>query len=142
MLSVVFVDTNVFVYAFLKTERKLQPHEIQSKEAAKRLLSRINAGETVACSVVHFSELCNILECYMSLESALELEKGLLLRRNIQISEVTPTDYLNAAVSAGQYHVGLNDALAYILMKRSRIAKIYSFDKHFDCFPDIERLIE
>lgn len=142
MLSVVFVDTNVLVYAFLKTERKLQPHEIQSKEAAKRLLGKINAGEKVACSVVHFSELCNILECYMSLESALELEKGLLLRRNIQILEVTPEDYLSAAVSAGQHHVGINDALAYVLMKRNEIVKIYSFDKHFDCFSDIERLTE
>ena len=141
-MSVAFVDANVFVYALLRTPRKLEPHEVKSKQAAKSLLGRINEGERVACSVVHFSELCNILEYYMSFEGALELEKGLLLRRNIQICEVTQEDYLNAAATAELHHVGLNDALAYVLMKREGITKIYSFDKHFDCFSDIERRTE
>lgn len=141
-MSVVFVDANVFVYALLKTTRKLQPHETKSKEAAKNLLSRINAGENVMCSVVHFSELCNILEYYMSSEGALELEKGLLLRGNIEICEVTEDDYLNAVTVAEQRQVGINDALAYVLMRRNGIVRIYSFDKHFDCFSDIERVTE
>ncbi len=139
-MPAVFVDTNLFVYALLKTSRKLQDHEIKTKETAKQILSRINEGEAVACSVVHFSELCNIIEYYYTFEDALELEKGLLLRRNIQISEVTRDDYLNATAVAEQHQVGLNDALAYVLMKKTEISKIYSFDKHFDCFKDIERL--
>jgi len=141
-LSIVFVDTNVMVYALLKTTRKLQPHEVKTKESAKNILGRINEGEKVACSVVHFSELCNILECYMSFEDALELEKGLLLRRNIQICDVTQEDYLSAVATAEQNCVGLNDALAYIVMKKAGVTKIYTFDKHFDGFSDIERLTE
>ncbi len=136
------MDTNVFVYALLKTTRKLQPHETKTKEAAKIILGRINEGEKVACSVVHFSELCNILEYYMSFEGSLELEKGLLLRRNIQICDVTQEDYLSAVATAEQNSVGLNDALAYVMMKKAGITKIYTFDKHFDCFSDIERLTE
>ena len=137
-----YVDTNVFVYALLKPKRKLQPHETNAKEAAKKILGRINEGEEVYCSVVHFSEICNILEYYMQLEEALALEKGLLLRRNIRICEVTEDDYVSAVSVAEQHQVGLNDALAYVLMKRADTSKIYSFDKHFDSFQDIERVAE
>ena len=141
-MSVAYVDTNVFVYALLKPTRKLQPHEASAKEAAKQIVGRINAGEKVACSVVHFSEICNILEYYLPSEGALVLEKGLLLRENIQICDVTPDDYLSAVSIAEQHPVGLNDALAYVLMKRAEITKIYSFDKHFDRFQDITRITE
>ena len=137
-----YVDTNVFVYAMLKPTRKLQPREINTKEAAKQIVSRINAGEEVACSVVHFSEICNIIEYYLPQVRALTLEKGLLLRENIQICEVTPDDYLNAVSIAEQHPIGLNDALAYVFMKKAAITKIYSFDAHFDCFPEIHRITE
>ncbi len=141
-MPIAFVDTNVFVYALLKPTRKLQQHEIKAKEAAKQIISRINDGEEVACSVVHFSEICNIIEYYLPFEEALTLEKGLLLRENIQICEVTQDDYLNAVSISEQHPVGLNDALAYVLMKKTAITKIYSFDKHFDCFPEIHRITE
>jgi predicted nucleic acid-binding protein len=78
----------------------------------------------------------------LPLEGALILEKGLLLRENIQICEITPDDYLNAVSISEKHPVGLNDALAYVLMKRAAITKIYSFDKHFDCFPEIHRITE
>ena len=141
-MSLAFIDTNVFVYALLKTTRKLQLHEIKTKEAAKSILGRINEGERVACSVVHFSELCNILEYYLPFEGALELERGLLLRRNILVCDVTQADYVSAVTEAEQHKVGLNDALAYVLMKKMEITKIYTFDNHFNCFSDVERLNE
>ena len=137
-----FVDANVFVYAFLKPTRKLQPHEADAKEAAKKIVARISAGEEVDFSVVHFSETCNILEYYLPLEQALVIEKGLLLRKNIHVCEVTQNDYISAVSIAEQYPVGLNDALAYALMMRAASTKIYSFDRNFDCFKDIERRTE
>ncbi len=42
-MSVAFVDTTVFVYAYLKPRRKLQPHEVSVKNAAKKFVSRIKA---------------------------------------------------------------------------------------------------
>jgi len=141
-LSLTYVDANVFVYAFLKTKRKLQPHEVSIKEAAKKIVARISAGEKVVSSVVHFSEVCNILEDYVPYEEALVLEKGLLLRENIQIHEVSQDDYINAIPITEQHQIGLNDALAYVLMKKVETQKIYSFDKHFDYFTDLERVTE
>lgn len=137
-----YVDANVFVYAFLKTKRQLQPHELKIKEAAKRIVSRISKGEKVATSVVHFSEVCNILENNLPLREAILLEKGLLYRENVLICEVAQEDYIKAVSVAEDHQVGVNDALAYVLMEKEGIRTIYSFDKDFDAFTDIERTIE
>jgi len=140
VLSVAFIDASVFVYAFLKPKRKLQPHEANIKDAAKKIVSRINEGEEVATSVVQFSEVCNLLEDYLPLEEA--FEKGLLFRDNIVIHEVSEEDYLEALLIAEDQKVGANDALAYVLMKETGLGRIYSFDKDFDAFADIKRIIE
>ncbi|HCW08289.1 MAG TPA: twitching motility protein PilT [Cytophagales bacterium] len=141
-MSVAYVDANVFVYAFLKTKRALQPHEVKIKDAAKKIVTRINEGEKVVTSVVHFSEICNILDDYLPIEEALLIERGLLFRENILICDVSKDDYLKAVSVAEDQSVGINDALAYVLMKKRAIQKVYSFDKDFDAFADIRRTIE
>ncbi len=141
-MSIAYVDANVFVYAFLKPKRKLQPHEVIIKEAAKKIVSRINEGEKVAISVVHFSEVCNILDDYLPFAEAILIEKGLLFRENILICEVSEEDYLKAISVTEDQQIGVNDALAYVLMKKEAIQTIYSFDKDFDTFTDINRIIE
>ena len=141
-MPVSYVDANVFVYAFLKPKRKLQSHEVTIKEAAKRIVTRISAGEEVVTSVVHFSEVCNVLDDHLPFEEALALEKGLLLRENIRILEATQNDYLNGVSISEQHHIGINDSLAYVIMKKLEVVRLYSFDKHFDCFSDVERLTE
>jgi len=141
-LSTTFVDASVFVYAFLKPRRKLQPHEVSVKDAAKKIMSRINEGEEVSTSVVHFSEVCNVLEDHLPLKEALTIETGLLLRDNITIYEISEEDYLKALSVAEDNQVGANDALAYVAMKELGLSTIYSFDKDFDIFPDIKRIIE
>ena len=141
-MSVAYVDANVFVYAFLKTKRALQPHEIKVKEAAKKIVSRINEGEKVATSVVHFSEVCNILDDYLTIEEATLVEKGLLFSENILVCEVSKEDYLKAIAVTEDQQAGINDALAYVLMKKEAIQIIYSFDKDFDTFADIHRITE
>lgn len=138
----IYVDTNVFIYAFLKTKRQLQPSEMKMKESAKQIVARINAGEEVATSVVHFSEVCNILEDFLPFEEAILMEKALLHLENMVIFEITSQDYLNAVSLAEDFHVGINDALAYMLMEKEGLAKIYSFDKDFDAFTGLKRIIE
>ena len=137
-----FVDANVFVYAFLKPKRKLQPHEQNIKDAAKKIVTRINEGEETVTSVVHFSEICNILEDHLPIQEACTLEKGLLLLDNIAIKEVSQKHYLKAISIAEDQQVGANGALAYVLMKEIGIDKIYSFDKDFNEFKDIHTITE
>ena len=141
-MSQAYVDANVFVYAFLKTKRQLQPNELDIKQAAKNIVARIGQGEKVITSVVHFSEVCNVLEDHLSSEEAILLEKGLLYRENISICEVVQEDYIRAVSIAEEHNVGVNDALAYVLMKDQAITTIYSFDKDLDAFTDIKRVIK
>ena len=137
-----FVDANVFVYAFLKPKRKLHTDEEAIKGAAKRIVTRINEGEETVTSVVHFSEICNILEDHLPIQEANTIEKGLLLRDNLTVRGVSEEDYLKALEVAEDERIGANDALAYVLMKEIGIGKIYSFDKDFDGFKDIQRITE
>ena len=137
-MSQAFVDANVFVYAFLKTKRQLQPKELEIKQAAKNIVARISKGEKVITSVVHFSEVCNVLEDHLPYEEAILLEKGLLYRENVSICEVAQEDYIKAVSIAEDHMVGVNDALAYVLMKEQTIQTIYSFDKDLDVFTDIK----
>ena len=137
-----FIDANVFVYAFLKPKRKLQPHEEKIKDAAKKIITRINEGEETATSVVHFSEICNILEDHLPLEEAHMIEKGLLFLDNISIKQVSEEQYLKALAIAEDQLIGANDALAYVLMKETGLSRIYSFDKDFDNLKEIQRITE
>lgn len=141
-MAATFVDANVFVYAFLKPKRKLQPHEENIKGMAKKIITRINEGEETVTSVVHFSEICNVLEGYLSIEAAVTLEKSLIFLDNILIKQVSEEDYLKALAIAEDQQIGANDALAYVLMKEAGLNRIYSFDKDFDGFKDIDRITE
>ncbi len=141
-MSQVYVDANVFVYAFLKTKRQLQPRELEIKQAAKNIICRISKGEKVVTSVVHFSEVCNVLDDHLPSEEAILLEKGLLFRENVSVCEVAQEDYIKAVSIAEDHTIGINDALAYVLMKELAIQTIYSFDKDFDTFADINRVIK
>ncbi len=135
-----FVDANVFLYAYLKPRRALKPHEIEAKNKAKEIVQRIDRGEEVFLSASHLSEVANVLEDLMPLEQALEILEALLQKENIRIIEVSKSDYLSALEVARRRLVGLNDALAYVLMKKLGVSEIYSFDKHFDLFPDVRRI--
>nr|MDO8044771.1 type II toxin-antitoxin system VapC family toxin [Candidatus Baldrarchaeota archaeon] len=132
---------NVFLYAYLKPKRRLKEHEVKLKENAKEIVKRINEGEFVFISTVHFSEIVNILEDNAPLDVALEVEESILLRENIRFIDVSKKDYLNAIEVAKKFKVGLNDALAYVAMKRIGIDEIYTFDKDFDRLPDVKRII-
>ncbi len=56
--------------------------------------------------------------------------------------EVSHDDYLNAISISEDRHIGVNGAIGYVLMKKETIHTIYSFDKDFDAFTDISRIIE
>lgn len=140
-MSIRFVDANVFLYAYLKPKRKLREHEIKLKEAAKKIVRRINEGENVLTTVVHYSEIANILEEIAPQKIALEIEETILFRKNISIEKISKEDYLNSIETARKYKVNLNDALAYNIMRKHGIKEIYSFDKNFDKLPNIKRII-
>jgi len=137
-----FIDSSAFLYAFLASRSDLLPEVSRMKGHAQAIIRRIQEGEPVTTSVVHVSEVANILEKRFPLDRARNIVSSILLSDNVSVSEVDNLRY-EAALSISERHmVGLNDALTYSIMRENGITKIYSFDNHFDLFPGITRLTE
>jgi len=137
-----FVDASVFLYAYLRP-KKAVPNEIaEMKKAARAILRRVNTSEKVYSSLIHLSEVANILEAVMPVNESRTIMRDLLYATTIVILEPTKGNYLDAIEVADEANVGLNDGLAYVLMKTTGAKEIYSFDQHFDRFDDIERICE
>ena len=134
-----FIDTTVFVHAYLKPRRHLKPHEERIKEGAKSILTRVSEGERVLTTVVHVGEIANILEDFLPLHKALKLESAILAAETIEIVDVSRDLYLSAVPVALANRIGLNDALASVVMGEKEISEIYSFDKDFDRLENVKR---
>lgn len=127
-----FIDANVFIYAVLKPKRELNEKEQALKNASKEIFKRVNDGEEVMTSVVHLSEVANVLEDAANLSFAISFLKDILFKRNVIVEEVNDKDYIESVLVAEVKRISINDALAYLLMKRKEIDEIYTFDKHYE----------
>ena len=135
-----FVDASLFLYAYLKL-RKIVPNEIaEMKKSARNIVKRIDSSEHVATSLTQISEVANVLEASMPIGGSYEIMRDLIHSPNVAIFEPTRENYIDAVEVAEDISVGLNDAIAYVLMKENGISEIYSFDKNFDRFKDITRI--
>ena len=112
----------------------------EMKRNAKAIMRRINAGEKAATSLVHLSEVANILEASMPVRKCHLVMRDLIHSPMISIFEPAREDYVDAVEVAEEVSVGLNDGVAYVLMRENGIEEIYSFDKHFDRFKDVKRV--
>ncbi len=132
MGGVRFIDANVFIYAFLRP-RKEPPENVKTiKESAKSILKRVNEGEEVITTVVHLSEVANVVESRAGKEKAAQIILSVLTSSNIRILDVSTADYLKATLIAGEKNLGINDALAYLKMNELTINEIYTFDRDFE----------
>jgi len=136
-----FVDSNVFIYAFLRPRRRLERHEAEIKEAAKRIVLRLEDGEEASTTVVHLSEVANLLEARMSLGESRELLSSMVTLKGLKVVDVGGGDYSAAIQASGALGVGVNDCLAYLVMRERGIGEIYSFDKHFDEMDGVHRVV-
>jgi predicted nucleic acid-binding protein len=128
-----FIDSNVFVYAYVKPKREISEKVSRMKEKAKEILMKINYGEErVVTSVVHMSEIANVVESLSSISKSIEIIENILNNKNIIVKDVTTQDYIEAVRVANREKVSVNDALAYVIMRNNNISEIYTFDeKHF-----------
>ncbi len=82
--------------------------------------------------MAHLSEVANVLEDAANLSFAVSFLKDVLIKGNVIVEEVSDKDYMESVLLAEEKGVSINDALAYILMKRRGIEEIYTFDRHFE----------
>ncbi|MBS7611201.1 type II toxin-antitoxin system VapC family toxin [Candidatus Bathyarchaeota archaeon] len=135
-----FVDSNIFLHAFLTPFRKLTEEEQRVKDESKIIVKRIEEGEEVATTTVHLSEVVNIVESGLGLQRSLGFLSWVITKDNIKVYPITVEDYEAALPIAREKDVSANDALAYITMKTHGLTEIYSFDKHFNRLKDIVKL--
>jgi len=135
-----FIDANVFIYAVVKPKGKIPKDIADIKGRAKAIIKRIDEGEPVLTSVVHLSEVANVLEGHLTPEDLNTYFNSILYRENITVCAVDHGLYRIANESFPVYGIGLNDAAASILMKQEGVNEIYSFDTHFDKIAWIKRL--
>ncbi|MDA4111744.1 MAG: type II toxin-antitoxin system VapC family toxin [Thaumarchaeota archaeon] len=137
-----FVDASVFLYAYLRSEKKIPPNIEILKRNARNIVERINRGEEVTTSLVHVSEIANILESRTSLETTGDIISALLSLANLDVEEPSKALYESATEVSRSFSLGINDALAFLLMKKEDITEVYSFDKDFDKLKDLKRVTE
>jgi len=88
------------------------------------MLRRVDKGERVLTSVVHLSEIINIVEARSGLSKSLELLESLLAMTNLEICGVERGDYEESLVISERYRVSPNDALASIICKKKGIKEV------------------
>jgi len=136
-----FLDANVFVYAYYKPGKQLAQKERRMKEQAKRIIADVSQGrEQVLMTIVHLSEVVNILKHGMPLERLTRLVRGLFMLDNVKIHGVTRDAYFAATELGDDLKLEANDALAIDVMRLNSVTEIYTFDEDFDQVEGILRL--
>ncbi len=136
-----FLDANVFIYAYYKPRKQLSQKEIDMKEAAQRIIANIYEGkERVLTTVVHLSEVVNILKHGLPTDQVSEIMRGVLMLENVTVVEVTRDIYFAANELGDNLRLDANDALAVDIMKLNGLSEIYSFDEDFDKVEGIRRI--
>jgi predicted nucleic acid-binding protein len=136
-----FLDANVFIYAYYKPKKQLAQKERQMKEQAKAIITNVSQGkEEVLTSVVHVSEIVNILKHGMPQDQLTVIIRGLFMLDNVTITGVTREAYFAATELGDDLKLEANDALAVDILRTKDISEIYSFDEHFDQIDGIMRL--
>ena len=136
----IYIDANIFIYAYFKPKKgKALAEKIKwCKEEAKKIIQKINNEENKYCiSIIQLSEVVNLLKYAMSWQDLQAFIMGLISNKSIEIMEITKMMYINAVNKMTEYGIDSNDISAYLLMKEEKIKKIYTFDRHYENFPDI-----
>lgn len=135
-----FLDANVFIYAYYKPRKTLSQKEIDMKEAAQKIITNISQGkERVLTTVVHISEVVNILKHGMPMDKVTEIVRGVFMLENVKILDVSSDTYFAANEIGDDLRLDANDALAVDTMKLNGLNEIYSFDEDFDRVEGIRR---
>ena len=97
-----FLDANVFIYAYYKPKKQLTGKELQMKAFSKRIINDVYLGkEDVVTTVVHVSEVANILKHGLPLEQLTTIIQGLFMQDNVKILGVSAEAYF-AATELGE----------------------------------------
>ena len=132
----IFLDANVILRFLLDDNPTLSSR-------AKSIIENIGRGKTIAfiSSMALYEVVFTLGRTYKLQRS--DIRQKLLSLIDIQNIAVDKQKIVEKALYFyEQKNVSFVDAYQAALMLSKRVKKIYSFDKHFDRFPQIKRLVD
>ena len=107
-----------------------------------RIIKAIKSGkESVLFSILNISELFYVLQREkLSLNRIQTTIEDFVKLPGVHLMDIPTELGLEGIKLAEKYRIDFTDAIIYLLMKKHGIKEIYSLDRHFDKFRDIQRL--
>jgi len=110
------------------------------KQSGAEIIGRVEKGEEVVTSVVHVAGTLNIVEARLGPQEALKFLENILTMGNLKIERVTRESFESAMAIASKFSVSASDALAFLVSRKVGAKAVYSFDRHFDNLPELQRI--
>lgn len=135
-MSTSYLDTNVII-------RYLTGDDLEKQAASEKLFQRVRDGELeLFVPFVVVDEAVAVLSSSKmyghSWKEVAELLGGLLRERGFRVEEKSVV--LEALDLSGLLNVDFVDAVIYVKMRREGSNRVFSYDRHFNRFADIQRI--
>jgi predicted nucleic acid-binding protein len=128
-----FVDSNVFMYA-------LTAHPVFGV-AARRILERIEGGESAVTSTLVLGEVAWVLEAMGRQGDIRPTLEKILSYGSLEVVELSSDDLLMGANNMSVYGVDFNDGVNLAVMMRLGVSEVYSNDRRHLGKLDLVRLV-
>jgi predicted nucleic acid-binding protein len=129
---VLYIDSNVFVYAALNTEKL--------GDRARSLLSKIQRGkEQAVTSALAFDELVWVVKKHRSMEDAISAGEALLNFPNLKLVVVNGDLLVSALNLIKKYNLDPRDAIHAATALMEKANTFVSTDSHFDRITELKR---
>jgi predicted nucleic acid-binding protein len=130
-----FVDANVFLYTLIGSPKR-------DFDTSKAILKRVEEGEEAITSLAVIQEVVDWLEY-----NGRKKEAGVFLAAVNSYTKMKKVsnrwrDFPRASAEAEKEDIDFVDALSLAVMRRDKIAEVYSKDKDFDRIAGIRRVFE
>ena len=136
MSNIVYADTNMFL-RYLTNE----PHELAEKVSIFFNKMELGIYKLYVCDMV-VSELVYVLEKVFELskKEICEKIKALMLKKNIIMENKQIV--FKSLDAYRDLNINIVDAYIYSHLSKKRVTKVFSFDKHFKKFENIDIISE
>jgi len=129
---VLYIDSNVFVYAALNTE--------ELGDRARLLLSRVQQGkERAVTSALAFDELVWAVKKHRSIEDAVSAGEAFLNFPNLKLVVVNGDLLVSALNLIKKYRLDPRDAIHAATAVMEKAKTLVSTDSHFDRIKELKR---
>jgi predicted nucleic acid-binding protein len=125
---VIFIDTGAFLARYLRND--------QHHHSAVAVWQKLGANHEKCCtSNFVLDETFTLLGRWAGYGFAVQRARNIYASQALTICRPDRADEINALQFFGKYadqHVSFTDCISFVLMKREKINRVFSFDRHFE----------